>query len=235
MSEPVEAASEAQPEPSTPSWLGELRRQFWPALVSVLLLTLATGIVYPLALSALAVPLFRTQADGSLATRDDRVIGSTILGQNFSGPGYFHPRPSAAGNGYDATASGGTNLGPSNPKLLDGAPVTAAGEAAFPGVRRLAEEYRRRNELPTDAAIPIDAVTRSGSGLDPHISPDNAALQVRRVAQARGLDEDTVRRLVTENTEGRQLGFLGQPRVCVLTLNLALDRLAPLPSAPSLR
>jgi K+-transporting ATPase ATPase C chain len=235
MSEPVDVATEEQHEPPSPSWLGELGRQMGPALVSVLLLTVTTGIAYPLVLSALAVPLFRTQADGSLATRDDRVIGSTLLGQNLTRWGYFHPRPSAAGNGYDATASGGTNLGPSNPKLLDGAPVTAAGEAAFPGVRQLAEEYRRCNELPTDAAIPIDAVTRSGSGLDPHISPENAALQVGRVARARGLDKDTVRRLVTENTEGRQLGFLGQPRVCVLTLNLALDCLAPLPSAPSPR
>jgi K+-transporting ATPase ATPase C chain len=234
MREPVDA-SEAQREPASPSWLGELGRQLWPALVSVLSLTVATGIVYPLVLSALAVPLFRTQADGSLATRGTRVIGSTLLGQIFSRPGYFHPRPSAAGNGYDATASGGTNLGPSNPKLLDGAPATAAGEAAFLGVRQLAEEYRHRNALPPDATIPIDAVTRSGSGLDPHISPENAALQVGRVARARGLDEDTVRRLVAENTAGRQLGFLGQPRVCVLTLNLALDRIAPLPSAPSPR
>ena len=235
MSEPVGAATGEQHTPPSPSWLGELGRQFWPALVSVPLLTLATGIVYPLVLAALTIPLFRTQTDGSLLTRDNRVIGSTLLGQHFSGPGYFHPRPSAAGSGYDATASEGTNLGPSNPKLLDGAPATAAGEPAFLGVRQLAEEYRRRNELPADTEIPIDAVTRSGSGLDPHISPDNAALQVGRVARARRLDEEAVRRLVTEHTEGRQLGFLGQPRVCVLTLNVALDRIAPIPSAPSPR
>ncbi len=235
MSEPMEAVSEELHEPASPHWLSELGRQMWPALVSVLVLTVATGIVYPLVLSALALPLFRSQAGGSLVTRNDRVVGSTLLGQKFFGPGYFQPRPSAAGSGYDATASGGTNLGPANPKLLDGTPATAVGEAAFLGVWQLTEEYRRRNELATGVAIPIDAVTRSGSGLDPHISLDNAALQVGRVARARGLDDDTVRRLVAENTEGRQLGFLGQPRVCVLTLNLALDRIAPLPSAPSAR
>lgn len=147
------------------------------------------------------------------------VIGSELIGQEFSRPEYFHSRPSAAGAGYDGTSSGGTNLGPNNPRLKNGA-------ADFAGIRQLAEEYRKRNGLAPDAAIPIDAVTRSASGLDPDISPDNAALQVSRVARARGLSEETVRRLVAEHTKGPQLGFLGNARVPVLELNLALDQLA---------
>jgi K+-transporting ATPase ATPase C chain len=204
-------------------------------LLSVPLLTVATGLISPLVLAALATPLFHSQAQGSLLSRGRVVIGSELLGQKFSGPGYFHGRPSAAGNGYDATASGGTNLSPLHPKLRDGAPADSAGEEPFLGIRQLAEEYRRRNELPEGAVVPIDAVTRSGSGLDPHISPSNAALQAPRVARVRGLTEDAVRRLIDEHTQGRQLGFLGQPRVAVLPLNLALDRVAPLPSAPPSR
>jgi K+-transporting ATPase ATPase C chain len=159
--------------------------------------------------------LFPRQAAGSLLTRGGIVVGSEFIGQNLTRPEYFQPRPSAAGAGYDGTASGGTNFGPSNPKLIE-------------DVRRLAEDYRRNNGLPPDALVPIDAVTRSGSGLDPHISPLNAALQVPRVARARGLSQDAVRRLLADHTQGRQLGFLGDPRVSVLELNLALDRVAPL-------
>jgi K+-transporting ATPase ATPase C chain len=135
-----------------------------------------------------------------------------------------------AGDGYDATASGGTNLGPANPKLRDGVKEDAAvtGKSkSFTGVRELAELYRRSNGLPPDSAVPIDAVTRSGSGLDPHISPANAALQVPRVARERKLKEEEVRHLVAEHTQGRQFGFLGEPRVAVLRLNLALDQFAP--------
>ena len=128
-------------------------------------------------------------------------------------------RPIAAGSGYDGTASGGTNVGPNNPKLRNGA-------GDFAGIRQLAEEYRQRNGLAPDAPIPIDAVTRSGSGLDPHITPANAALQIVRVARARGLSEETVRRVVANHTEGPQLGFLGKPRVSVLELNLALDQVS---------
>lgn len=191
-----------------------LRDQVRPALLSVLLLTLLTGVVFPLVLGVPARVLFRRQADGSLVTRDGLVVGSDLIGQNFTGPRYFHPRPSAAGDGYDGLASGGTNLGPANPKLRQ-------------AVRRRAEDYRRRNELPSHVPIPADAVTCSGSGLDPHISPANAALQVARVARARHLGEDVVRLLVAEHTSGRQLGFLGEPRVNGLALNLALDRKAP--------
>jgi K+-transporting ATPase ATPase C chain len=196
-------------------------------------LTLLTGVVFPLALAALACPLFPRQAGGSLLVRD-KVVGSELIGQDFTGEGYFHPRPSAAGRGYDAAASGGTNLAPTNPKLRDGTeddPATPGADESFAGVRELTEGYRARNGLPPDVAVPIDAVTRSGSGLDPHISPTNAALQVPRVARARRLSEEAVRRLVAEHTRGRQFGILGEPRVAVLPLNLALDRAAEI--APS--
>ena len=192
----------------------------WTAIVSVPLLTLVTGIGFPLALTVLARPLFPSQADGSLVSEGEEVRGSALLGQNFSGSHYFQPRPSAAGNGYDAMASGATNLGPTNPKLRD-------------DVWQRVQEYRRRNGLSPDAVVPMDAVTCSGSGLDPHISPANAALQIERIARARGLDADIIRRLASENTQGRQFGFLGEQRVCVLALNRALDRIAPLPSLAS--
>jgi K+-transporting ATPase ATPase C chain len=193
----------------------KLHEQLRPALLGVFWLTVLTGCVFPLVLFAFGHLLFPGQAAGSLLTRDGVVVGSELIGQNFTRPEYFQPRPSAAGAGYDGTASGGTNFGPANPKLIE-------------DVRRLAEEYRKINGMPPDSVVPIDAVTRSGSGLDPHISPANAALQVPRVARARGLSQDAVRRLVADHTQGRQLGFLGDPRVSVLDLNLALDRIAPL-------
>ena len=208
--------------------VGQLRAQIRPALLSFMLLTLLTGLAFPLLLGPLAFPLFSREAGGSLIIRNHEVIGSELIGQSFSRPGYFHPRPSAAGSGYDATASGGTNLGPANPKLLEGAKAETEGAQTikpFASVRELAQAYRRTNGLPDDSAVPIDAVTRSGSGLDPHISPANAALQIPRVAHERNLSEETVRRLVAEHTHGRQLGFLGEPRVAVLPLNLALDKI----------
>jgi K+-transporting ATPase ATPase C chain len=182
-----------------------------PAILGVILLTLLTGCLFPLGLFAIGHLVFRDSADGSLLPRGGRVVGSRLIGQDFSRPEYFHPRPSAAGTGYDGTSSGGTNLGPFNRKLIE-------------DVQRLAEDYRKTNELPPDSIVPIDAVTRSGSGLDPHISPANAALQIPRVARARRLSEDVVRRLLADHTQGRQLGFLGNPRVSVLDLNLALDQ-----------
>jgi K+-transporting ATPase ATPase C chain len=211
-------APEATPEGAgpLPPPLAPFREQLWPALVGVLLLTLLAGVAFPLLLTGLARPFFSSSAGGSLVYRDDTLVGSELIGQVFTGPGYFHPRPSAAGSGYDATASGGSNFGPANPKLRE-------------AVRQRADDYRRANGLPADAPVPVDAVTASGSGLDPHISPANAALQVPRVARERGVDEDTVRRLVDEHTAGRQFGLLGEPRVAVLPLNLALDRAAPLP------
>jgi len=198
----------------------KLADQLKSAILATFGLTLVTGCIFPLLLFAIAQPLFPRQTKGSLLMRDGDVVGSKLIGQAFTRPEYFQGRPSAAGSDYDGTASGGTSLGPNNPKLIDGS-------ADFAGIQQLAEEYRRQNALPPTASIPIDAVTRSGSGLDPHISPENAALQVPRVARARGLHEETVRALVTEHTEGPQLGFLGKARVSVLELNLALDRLNP--------
>jgi K+-transporting ATPase ATPase C chain len=185
------------------------------AVVSVISLTLLTGCIFPLVLFVLGRLFFPGQTAGSLVIRNGVVIGSHLIGQDFRRPEYFHPRPSAAGTGYDGASSGGTNFGPSNRKLIE-------------SVRKLAEDYRRSNGLPHDATVPIDAVTSSGSGLDPHISPQNAALQVPRVARTRGLHEDVVRRLLADHTQARQLGFMGNPRVSVLDLNLALDRNAPL-------
>ena len=180
----------------------------------VVLLTVLTGLAYPLAITGIAQVLFPDQANGTLL-RDatGKVIGSALIGQMFVRPEYFHPRPSAAGsNGYDATSSGASNLGPTNEKLIA-------------AVRERAEAYRQENGLAPDALVPVDAVTASGSGLDPHISPANAYLQIRRIARARRLSEEQVRALVDRHTEGRTLGVLGEPRVNVLTLNLALDRL----------
>ena len=185
--------------------------------MGVIVLTFVTGCIFPLVLFALGRLFYSSQAGGSLVTRNGVVVGSRLIGQDFSRPEYFHPRPSAAGTGYDGASSGGTNLGPSNRKLIE-------------DVRQQAEKYRINNGLPPDATVPIDAVTRSGSGLDPHISPRNAALQVSRVARARGLSEDVVRRLVDGHTQGAQVGFMGNARVPVLELNLALDQAAPLKS-----
>jgi K+-transporting ATPase ATPase C chain len=180
-----------------------------PAILITLFLTAITGILYPLAMTGLAQVVFPHQANGSLMVEGGQVVGSELIGQNFSGEAYFHPRPSAAGtNGYDATASGGSNLGPNDAGLLE-----RIGDSA----RQLAQER-------PGAPIPVDLVTTSGSGLDPHISPAGAELQVARVAKARSLSADAVRDLVRANTEGRQFGILGEPRVNVLLLNLALDR-----------
>jgi K+-transporting ATPase ATPase C chain len=215
--EPAEGAARRAPLPVSHARLGD---QIRPAILSVLVLTLLTGCAFPVLLAAIGRPLFPRQAGGSLLMRRGVVVGSELIGQEFSRPEYFQSRPSAAGRGYDGTASGGTNLAPGNPKLTKGA-------ADFAGIRQLAEEYRKFNGLAPDTEIPIDAVTRSASGLDPDISPGNAALQIPRVARARGVSEETVRRLVAEHTKGRQFGFLGNPRVSVLELNLGLDRIEP--------
>jgi K+-transporting ATPase ATPase C chain len=211
--EPAKSAVLGVFPPAPQAKLGE---QIRPAILSVLVLTLLTGCAFPLLLAAIGRPLFPRQASGSLVARGGVVIGAELIGQEFSRAGYFQSRPSAAGKGYDGTSSGGTNLGPNNPKLKNGT-------ADFAGIPQLAAEYRMRNGLPPDASIPIDAVTRSASGLDPDITPVNAALQISRVARARGVNEDALRRLVANHTKGPQFGFLGNARVPVLELNLALD------------
>jgi K+-transporting ATPase ATPase C chain len=180
----------------------------------MLVLTVLTGLIYPLAVTGLCQVLFRDKANGSLITVNDQVVGSALIGQNFSKAGYFQPRPSAAGNdGYDGAASGGSNLGPTNQKLID-------------RVKASVDKFHKEN--PSYAGpLPADLVTMSGSGLDPHISPASAIAQVDRVAQARGLSVDQIRSLIDAHTEGRDLGFLGEPRVNVLLLNLDLDRQFP--------
>ncbi|HUY18891.1 MAG TPA: potassium-transporting ATPase subunit KdpC [Candidatus Binataceae bacterium] len=187
---------------------------FWTALRMTLVLTVLTGIVYPLAMAGLANLLFPFQAQGSLISRGGRVVGSALIGQNFSSPRYFHGRPSAAGDkGYDASDSGGSNLGPTNRVLIA-------------SVGRRLKKIVERNPAITAAQVPVDMVTASGSGLDPEISPAAADLQVPAVAKARGLGEDQLRELVRSHTRPRWGGVLGEPGVNVLELNLALDDLS---------
>ena len=192
---------------------GMMKHQLRPALMMLLILTVLTGVMYPLAVTGLAQLLFPTQANGSLMTRDGKVIGSELIGQYFDEPQYFWGRPSStAPYPYNAAASSGSNLGPTNPVLIEAVKTrVAAVRAADPG-----------NEAP----VPVDVVTTSGSGLDPHISPAAALYQVHRVARVRGVQESQVKDLVALHTEERQFGLLGEPRVNVLKLNLALDAFA---------
>jgi K+-transporting ATPase ATPase C chain len=186
-------------------------RQLRPALVLLLAFTVLTGVAYPLLTTGVAQLAFGDAASGSRLTVDGEVVGSSLIAQPFEGEQWFQPRPSAVG--YDAAGSGGSNLGPSNPDLL--AEIEARAEA-----------YRRRNGLGPGTAVPVDAVTASGSGLDPHISPRNARLQTARVAEARGLEVAAVAALVEDHTEARTAGILGEPRVNVVELNAALAQLA---------
>jgi potassium-transporting ATPase KdpC subunit len=186
-------------------------------LITAVLMTIATtillGIIYPLVVTGIAKAVFPKQANGQLIERNGRIIGSRIIGQPFAGPSYFYSRPSAAGNnGYDAANSGGSNLGPTNQKLID----------------RVKQDTARLQAENPQQPVPIDLVTTSASGLDPHISPAAADFQVPRVARERGVSPEEIRRLIAKHTAGRQLGFLGEPRVNVLELNLDLDASHPL-------
>ncbi len=193
-----------------------LKSQLRPAIVVTVVLMIITGLVYPGLVTAIAQLVFQRQANGSLVARDGRVIGSALIGQQFARAEYFHARPSAAGAGYDDTLSTGTNRGPTDRRLADTLIAGAVDSAV-------------KLDGAVKGHVPADLVTSSGSGLDPHISPAAAELQVARVARARGLDPAVVRALVARHTEGRQLGFFGEARVNVLLLNLALDSLTRAP------
>jgi K+-transporting ATPase ATPase C chain len=187
-------------------------RQLRPAVMAIAVFTLIFGVAYPLFSTGVGQVAFSDKANGSLIRRDGVVVGSELIGQTFTAPEYFHSRPSAAGSGYDGAASSGSNLGPLNPDLLA-------------SVAERVAAYREENGLSPDVQVPVDAVTASGSGLDPHISVANARLQAARVAAARGTDVETVMGLISDSTEGRSLGVLGEPGVNVVRLNLALDDL----------
>jgi K+-transporting ATPase ATPase C chain len=238
-------------------------QQILPGLRIKLFMTLLLGIGYPLAMTGVSQILFPDKANGSLVVADGKVIGSTLIGQSFSKPEYFHPRPSSAGNGYDATASGGSNLGPTSAKLVRG--TTKMDDKKnevvdFDGISLRVVHYAVDNGLPYESSVPLDqfkdasgnlddvklikafnddkaplvfqpkspvpadAITASASGLDPHVSPDTARAQAARVAKARGVSADQIEQLIAQNTERPDLGLLGEPRVNVLKLNLALDR-----------
>ncbi|HEX7594878.1 MAG TPA: potassium-transporting ATPase subunit KdpC [Gemmatimonadaceae bacterium] len=194
-----------------------IMKQLRPAFLLTIVFIVVTGFVYPGIVTAVARVVFPNQAGGSLVTQNGQAVGSSLIGQQFNKPWYFHPRPSAAGSGYDATASGGTNKGPTDRKLADTLIAGAIAEAESAGVPK--------------GRIPSDMATSSASGLDPHISPANALFQVARVAAARGVDNSRVRDLALHYVESRQFGFLGEPRVNVLALNLALDNAFPLPAS----
>ena len=180
------------------------------SIIATLCLAVLLCGIYPALVWAIAQGLFHSQANGSLVSVKGQVIGSSLLGQQFAGPGYFHPRPSAAGNGYDAANSGGSNLGPTSQKLIA-------------AVKERVVAYRAENNLAPGVLIPADAVTASGSGLDPHISVNNALLQAGRVANAWGVDAEALQKKIVSHTEGRDLGIFGEPKVNVLMLNLDLD------------
>lgn len=184
-----------------------MKKNLITAVLMTIVTTVLLGVAYPLAVTLIAQGLFRNKANGQLIVRDGKLIGSRIIGQTFAGPGYFHSRPSAAGNGYDAANSGGTNLGPTNQKLI----------------ARITEDAKKLHAENPQTPVPVDLITTSASGLDPHITPAAAAFQIARVARERHVSETALREIVLKHTEGRQMGFLGEPRVNVLELNLDLD------------
>jgi potassium-transporting ATPase KdpC subunit len=180
------------------------------SLVATLFLAIILCGIYPALVWVAAQAIFHNEANGSLIIKNGRIVGSSLLAQRFTGAKYFHPRPSAAGAGYDATSSGGSNLGPLSKKLIE-------------DIGQRVRDYRTENNLPPEAKVPADAVTASASGLDPHISLENAVIQAARVARARGLGEESVRSKIAAHMEGRTLGIIGEPRLNVLLLNLELD------------
>lgn len=188
-----------------------MKKQFTVAIGYTIVTTIIFGLIYPLLVTGLSQLLFPKQANGSLIVKNGQVVGSELIGQSFSSDKYFHPRPSNAGNGYDPLSSGGSNLGPTNQAL----------------VTRVAQDVAKLQQENPGVPIPADLVTSSGSGLDPHISPASAAFQVARVAKARGVSEEQIRRIVAEHTQGRQWGLFGEARVNVLELNLELDESFP--------
>jgi potassium-transporting ATPase KdpC subunit len=241
-------------------------KELGPGFRLTLAFTVLTGLLYPAVMTGISQLIFPAKANGSLVTVDGKTVGSSLIGQNFSKPEYFHPRPSSAGSGYDATASGGSNLGPTSAKLIRGTTQTDDKNnetVAFDGISVRLVHYCLDNDIPyqssvpldqfkdakgdlddvklikafndektpmvftAKASIPSDAVTGSSSGLDPHISPANADLQAARVAKSRNVAVDQVKQLIAESTEGADLGFLGEPRVNVLKLNIAIDQRFP--------
>ncbi|MEP6848274.1 MAG: potassium-transporting ATPase subunit KdpC [Acidobacteriota bacterium] len=182
------------------------------SVLMIFVLTISLGILYPLAVWGVSQTIFPHQANGSLIVKDNNVVGSELIGQSFTSPGYFHARPSAAGNGYDAGASSGSNLGPTSKKLID-------------RIKTDSETLQAENPA---AKVPADLVTTSGSGLDPHISPAAAYFQIPRIVRERGIQESELHMVIQKFAEGRQLGFLGEPRVNVLMLNLELDKIRPI-------
>lgn len=241
-------------------------KELLPGLRLVIALTILTGLVYPAAMTGISKVLFPSKANGSLVTQNGKVVGSSLIGQSFTKPEYFHPRPSSAGNGYDATASSGSNLGPTSAKLLHGTTKTddkGKEVVDFDGIEDRIVHYCIDNDIPFTSSLPLDqfkdaqgnlddvklikafndtkaplvftpkvqipadAVTGSASGLDPHISPANADLQAARVAKARGTTPDEVRSLIAQVTDKPTLGFIGEPRVNVLLLNVSLDQQFP--------
>ena len=189
-----------------------MKKNLMIAIWMTIFTTLLLGVVYPFVVTALAQVLFPNQANGELIMVNGKIVGSRLIGQPFSSPGYFRSRPSAAGTGYDAQNSGGSNLGPTNKSLID----------------RVNGDVQKLQAENPNVPVPVDLVTTSGSGLDPHISPDAAAFQAPRIARERAMSADDVRALIAKHTQGRQLGFLGEPRVNVLEMNLDLDATHPI-------